>query len=57
MTIAVATGYSIARSEKARNAWQTRRAHRGQAPAQTPAEFRATAARLARMFPGHVREH
>jgi hypothetical protein len=52
MTIAVNNGYSIARSDKARAAWNAQQAI---ARPQTVNQYRATAARLAQRLPGVVR--
>lgn len=52
MTIAVNNGYSIARSEKARSAWNAQQAS---ARPQSVQQYRATAARLAQRLPGNVR--
>jgi hypothetical protein len=57
MTTAVANGYSIARSAKAREAWERRHAQRSGTGSQTPAQFTATLGRIGAMLPGVVRVH
>lgn len=53
MTIAVNTGYALARDPARARAWNARREARSPA-GQSVAEYRATAARLAGRFPGAV---
>ena len=43
---AAATGYAVARSAKAQEAWERRRRARHGTPAQTVGQYRATLARL-----------
>ena len=43
---AAATGYVVARSEKAHDAWERRRRARHGTPTQTVEQYRATLARL-----------